>query len=1019
MSQVLLNAINNLTTRFNTLIANSKGIVQLPSATNPILGADSVAIYKSDEAGTQKTPVSDLPISDDVQAALNLKEDIANKGAANGYPSLGSDAKVPDTQLPSNLTALPAKVTALEQNQVDGWIRSNTLAELNALPTKSESTRYVVDSDATATNNGTYKWSGSAFVNIAETYASVLDGTNITQAPQVKTVFNGIKYKSNLEAGKNKFNKNDPSIITPGYFSNVSGNIATTPSTTFITHYIPIKAGQTLYAINMWGGSGVHHELTDVNRLNPTFVAAIPAKTVTATIDGFVRISLETTTKSLINTQIELGTSATTFEPYKLTVLETEIPSTITRNTNLLDYSKLEVGKNKFNKNDPNIITPGYFDNSSGRIETSLPNNSITGYIPIKAGQTLYSPVMWNGSGVRHELTDVNKQNPVYVLAVANRTVTATVDGFARISITVTTPSYGTVQIEEGTVATSYVPYLYGVDEKLIPPTIQRTEEVIVYTFDSDPLNSTVNFNGATAVADALNFITDASKSKKYKLIGKGNFKATNYLTDFPMTDYIGEFCLINGKDYVDIEGISLGSLIFEVELPDNLGTGFAYNNYQVAAWNVNATLKNAMVIAKNCRYAMHIESPSSSKNIELTFDNCLFWHKGNFNNALTVWSSSNAIGSGLQSGQKFNINNCTIRSDYQTGIACHSPLNNVVADFSVNLNKCNFIGANPHNFSTYITDKKINVNISDCIYNGNTFLSNTTKYFNSAKTADYSGVNIRLNNPVLYKGDGTRGKGLRITSKSTGTLSSVKFDETYSAFNLIIGDSKQLNEIENNYFFTQKFGYMWKLGQVGSKGVAIGLIDIDSSNTSKTNGLGTLLGDCSTVNKTLRVIIDGSGFNILFNENFTAQTNAYVIAKIVAVIGAVADVDEFVVESLYYPDTTYSEILKNTDITEIKAGMGVVKNGINSMRRATNIDTYIDGICLYDTPINSLSKVLTKGSILYAMNSGFQFSTLENVNIQRNIGIELGIGTTPGVFEPSATVKAIRAIGTNIFNII
>lgn len=99
MSQVLLNAINNLTTRFNTLIANSKGIVQLPSATNPILGADSVAIYKSDEAGTQKTPVSDLPISDDVQAALNLKEDIANKGVANGYVPLNASVIIASTYL--------------------------------------------------------------------------------------------------------------------------------------------------------------------------------------------------------------------------------------------------------------------------------------------------------------------------------------------------------------------------------------------------------------------------------------------------------------------------------------------------------------------------------------------------------------------------------------------------------------------------------------------------------------------------------------------------------------------------------------------------------------------------------------------------------------------------------------------------------------------------------------------------------------------------------------------------------
>ena len=90
------------------------------------------------------TSDTDKPISDATQAALNLKLDSSERGAADGVAPLDSSGKVPAANLPG---------------YVDDVIEAANFA---ALPDSGETGKIYITLD----NNKTYRWSGSAYVEI-------------------------------------------------------------------------------------------------------------------------------------------------------------------------------------------------------------------------------------------------------------------------------------------------------------------------------------------------------------------------------------------------------------------------------------------------------------------------------------------------------------------------------------------------------------------------------------------------------------------------------------------------------------------------------------------------------------------------------------------------------------------------------------------------------------------------------------------------------------------------------------
>jgi len=265
-----------------------------------------------------------------------------------------------------------------------------------------------------------------------------------------------------------------------------------------------------------------------------------------------------------------------------------------------------------------------------------------------------------------------------------------------------------------------------------------------------------------------------------------------------------------------------------------------------------------------------------------------------------------------------------------------------------------------------------------------------------------------------------TLGKGLRIKSKSIGVSSTVRFDETSTAFDDIIGYSEQDALEITDWNNTYQYGYEYRDGTTNFSGFAIGHKDIDYNNTKVNVNLGTRLGDCSTVNKTLTVVIDGITYNVVFNENLTSQSNTYIIALINAVIGAVADTDEFSITKENYLTIPSLKNVVNSSSTVILEGMGVVYSGYNKVRPATNADNRIDGIALDDFGLNQVGRI--SSAYFYSLNqrTDFRYTLLEVNDTSRAFGTEMGISTTQdGYFDTTASPKLVRAYDSNKFKII
>lgn len=102
---------------------------------------------------------ADAPISDATQAALDLKIDLTEKGAANGVAELDAGGKVPTAQLPS---------------YVDDVLE---FADLASFPVTGSAGIIYVALDT----NKTYRWSGSTYVELVAspgTTDDVPEGTN-------------------------------------------------------------------------------------------------------------------------------------------------------------------------------------------------------------------------------------------------------------------------------------------------------------------------------------------------------------------------------------------------------------------------------------------------------------------------------------------------------------------------------------------------------------------------------------------------------------------------------------------------------------------------------------------------------------------------------------------------------------------------------------------------------------------------------------------------------------------------
>ena len=518
-------------------------------------------------------------------------------------------------------------------------------------------------------------------------------------------------------------------------------------------------------------------------------------------------------------------------------------------------------------------------------------------------------------------------------------------------------------------------------------------------------------FAGNRAIQDAIESITDASALNPYIIMVYPGVYEALLQADFNSQGSVsGNYAFIRGKDNVSVIGIDPKRCIIKGFLPDNLGTG--YSGYQTVYWDCNnATLAGLTITGQNLRYPVHIDGGrSGSKGYYNNIKNCIIRHFGNTGDAAS-WASWTPIGLGLSMGQELVIEDCVLRTAFYPGYVHNN--NDYDSGAVLRFKNVRFVSESTKAFQVQSLGSKTGdiLSLEGCSFNGYVFSANNSPYLSSTlANQSYNHMDFRIighgNSPLYWNPEFT-GKGLRITSKSTGSGSTVRFDPNSTAFPVIIKDPTITETYEDDYGEINQDGYCYKDGADILSGYAMGRLDIGADGVggspgTNITGLGKRLGDCSTNNLTLGITVDGTDYSVVFNRDYTNDTtNAAIRNEILAVIGDVADIKEWIVGNDYYPEFTDSmESVTNNLPTAILKGMAVVISGMD-VRLATAADTKITGIALDDVTPGKNGRILTRGYISTIETN--RFSTLQETYATVNKGDALGISATDGKLSKAA----------------
>jgi hypothetical protein len=553
-----------------------------------------------------------------------------------------------------------------------------------------------------------------------------------------------------------------------------------------------------------------------------------------------------------------------------------------------------------------------------------------------------------------------------------------------------------------------------------------------IVTANSD-INSSADFKGNNAIRDAINSITDASKSNLYIIKATGNFYAS-VPTDYQLSAGLGQYAFFWGKDYVSLDGGSPDNCFIRCELPDSLEDcqqylpSFKksdYGLYQPIFWNYQAEVSNIRVACRNIRYPLHIDGGTNDcKNYNQNIKNCTLTHEGKFGDAVGTIGGT-ASGFGMSSGQRLMFEECIFEAE--PGLYVHDnknfeePSRITFKNCTVNNHKINIVGG--------IVIENLNspvesvFEIENCRFNQDAWIATNESLYDETKlNADTFNYKLITDTNPMPLFPTYRTKGLRIKSKSTTYPSTVRVKIGSTAFN-IIGFKDEVNLIvRNKYHRIQQYGYQYRDGGDGLQGELIGMANIaeNTVNGKQLIKLGVRLGDCTQLNKNLIIEIDGSEYTVFFNKDYTSYSNVDIINEILETIGDVAEIDEYNVNGDWYP--VFKGILyrKNTDTVAIESGMGVVFTDNGGCRIALSTDKKIDGIAMDNAVVGGELRIITRGRLNY---QNYRYSIKRKTTIDYwNLpyGTKLGISeTNPGYFDINSSNPVIEKVFNNSVKII
>lgn len=551
-----------------------------------------------------------------------------------------------------------------------------------------------------------------------------------------------------------------------------------------------------------------------------------------------------------------------------------------------------------------------------------------------------------------------------------------------------------------------------------------------VVTANSDE-NSNADFKGKLAIQQAFESITDASETNQYIVRATGNFHITSP-NDYLNIPALGAWAYIRHKDYVHLDGIDKDSCIIRCELSQTLSEVQAekssfvksdYGNYQPAFWNSKANISNVTFVVRNIRYPLHVDGGTNGcKNYIQLIENCRLIHEGKYGDSIGTVGGS-ASGFGMSSGQKLTLKNCYLEgsdgwayvhdnknftdSSELTFDSCKF-LNNIAYSLELNIQGLNSLVASRVTFRNCTLPEWGRIEYTSSVTETSKLRADTLNYI--CDMQDMEPISVRVPSSLT--------KCIRIVSKSTGENSSVRFDPNSTAF-YIIGFKDEVSLLSRNrYNRVEQYGYQYRDGGNGLSGEAIGFANVMETAISGKylTSLGKRLGDCSTVNKTLTIVIDGTSYNVVFNKNYngTAEnalpnyTNAQIISEINTVIGSVATIEEYDINKEWYPLFKDVQMFKVNSATYIEKGMGVVFTDNMNVRKATTSDTFIDGIALDSGANGAFIRVMQSGKIAASANYHYSLNKGEIYSDSNNLLVGI---VSDGKFGPSGANKILRCL--------
>jgi predicted RecA/RadA family phage recombinase len=463
-------------------------------------------------------------------------------------------------------------------------------------------------------------------------------------------------------------------------------------------------------------------------------------------------------------------------------------------------------------------------------------------------------------------------------------------------------------------------------------------------------------------------------------------------------------------KEGVTIRGTDRDKCILRGSNVDS-ATDAVIDNTSTLWLQKTARLENLTITMRNGRYPVHAEAFGGAPDARHDIVNCRLEHFGNDGAkawrdanpgsgllSSTVWASDRAWGYGSSSGIYQRFENVTFVSRID-GWYVHDN-----ADFSKPINhdliNCRILTRSAdgqiliqplgsgHSSRVNINGSEVSVNrIRETDTGWATTLPN--------QPADRSQIKVTISGttPIGFT-TGARGKALKIESASTGTVSTVRVSGTGA--DRLFGVSTERD------------------GGGGLKGYAFGQFDISGllvgqlNNTTVNNTLGRRLGDLTAGSLTLTVTIDGgTPVSIVLNADYTAATNASILATINAALGSAGTASEYAVAQgenyASFPDRQVSAT--NTGATGIGRFQAVAKDaagGVKIMGTASPVGDFL-GIALEAIPPGKQGRILRSGT----MQSTDQVPGIEGTSVAAGAAVYHS-DTTAGAFATTGTRQAM-----------